>query len=87
MSCLGHALAGDAVLLIEDAVIGVVTGSSMAPELQIAMKDRSVSIYALGPDLTARGVKAERVLDGIQVVDYAGSVDLTVANEKTQSWL
>lgn len=87
MSCLGHALAGDAVLLIEDAVIGVVTGSRIAPELQIAMNDKSVSIYALGPDLAARGVKAERVLEGIQVVDYAGFVDLTVANEKIQSWL
>lgn len=86
-SCLAHTLAGDTVLLIEDAVVAAVTGTSIAPELQLAMQDKSVSIYALGPDLSARGVSAERVLEGIQVVDYAGFVDLTVANEKTQSWL
>lgn len=86
-SCLAHALSGDAVLLIEDAVIGAVSGTSVAAELQQAINGNSVSIYALGPDLAARGVKAERMLEGIQVVDYAGFVDLTVANEKTQSWL
>ena len=86
-SCLAHALSGDAVLLIEDAVIGAVSGTSVAAELQQAINGNSVAIYALGPDLAARGVKAERMLEGIQVVDYAGFVDLTVANEKTQSWL
>ncbi|WP_298608751.1 sulfurtransferase complex subunit TusB [uncultured Thiothrix sp.] len=86
-SCLAHALAGDSVLLIEDAVIGAVSGSSIVTELQQAINGNAVKIYALSPDLAARGVKAERVLEGIQVVDYAGFVDLTVANEKTQSWL
>lgn len=86
-SCLAHTLAGDTVLLIEDAVIAAVTGTCLAPELQIAMKDRSVAIYALAPDLAARGVSTQRILDGIQIVDYAGFVDLTVAHAKTQSWL
>ena len=86
-SCLNHSLAGDAVLLIEDAVIGATTGTKVAAELQSAMQDKAVSLYVLGPDLTARGIQAERVLAGIQVVDYAGFVDLTVANAKTQSWL
>ena len=86
-SCLAHALAGDCVLLIEDAVIGAVSGSTLVAELQQAINGNAVKIYALAPDLAARGVKAERVLEGIQLVDYAGFVDLTVANEKTQSWL
>ncbi len=86
-SCLAHALSGDAVLLIEDAVIGAVSGSTLVTELQQAMNGNAVKLYALSPDLAARGVKAERVLEGIQLVDYAGFVDLTVANEKTQSWL
>ncbi|TXH67585.1 MAG: sulfurtransferase complex subunit TusB [Thiothrix sp.] len=86
-SCLGHTSAGDSILLIEDAVVGALTGTVMAPELQVAMQDQAVAVYALGPDLAARGLSAERVLPGLQVVDYAGFVDLTVANEKTQSWL
>lgn len=87
MSCLGHTLAGDSVLLIEDAVVGAITGTSIAPDLQIAMKEQSVAVYALGPDLAARGLNTDRVLPGIQIVDYAGFVDLTVANERNQSWL
>ena len=86
-SCLAHALSGDAVLLIEDAVIAAVSGSTLVAELQQTMNGNAVKFYALGPDLAARGVKAERVLEGIEIVDYAGFVDLTVANEKTQSWL
>lgn len=84
-SCLGHALAGDAILLIEDAVVGSINGSVFADQLTSAMVDKKV--YVLGADLAARGMQEGRVVEGIQVVDYAGFVDLTADNEKTQSWL
>jgi tRNA 2-thiouridine synthesizing protein B len=41
----------------------------------------------LGPDLAARGLSEERVIDGISVVDYAGFVDLAAENDKVQAWL
>ncbi|MEZ5479809.1 MAG: sulfurtransferase complex subunit TusB [Thiolinea sp.] len=84
-SCLGHALEGDAVLLIEDAVVGAIDGSSFAGSIKTALADKSV--YVLGADLAARGMKQDRVIEGIQVVDYAGFVDLTADHDKTQSWL
>lgn len=84
-SCLGHALAGDSVLLIEDAVVGAIAGSTAAGELSTALADKSV--YVLKEDLAARGMQESRVVEGIQLVDYGGFVDLTVNNEKTQSWL
>jgi tRNA 2-thiouridine synthesizing protein B len=84
-SCLGHALEGDAVLMIEDAVVGAIDGSSFAEQIKSALADKSV--YVLGADLAARGMQESRVIEGIQVVDYAGFVDLTADNEKTQSWL
>lgn len=84
-SCLGHALEGDSVLLIEDAAVGAISGSAFAGQLTAALADKSV--YVLGADLVARGMQENRVVEGIQVVDYAGFVDLTVDNEKTQSWL
>ncbi|MBW8307087.1 MAG: sulfurtransferase complex subunit TusB, partial [Thiobacillus sp.] len=43
-------------------------------------------IYALGPDLAARGM-AGRVLDGVNVVDYGGFVDLVAEHSNCQSWL
>ncbi len=83
-SCLKHARAGDSILLIEDAVVGAVKESSFSAKVTSAMTDKSV--YVLGADLAARGL-ADKVMDGITVVDYAGFVDLTVSNDKTQSWL
>ena len=37
--------------------------------------------------LKARGLNVERVIDGIEIVDYAGFVDLVEANDKVQAWL
>jgi tRNA 2-thiouridine synthesizing protein B len=84
-SCLNHANAGDSILMIEDAAVGAVDGSSFADKLKAAMADKSV--YVLGGDLAARGMSEDRIIDGIKVVDYAGFVDLTEENETTQSWL
>lgn len=84
-SCLKHAKAGDAILMIEDAAVGAVDGSTIAGDIKAALADKTV--YVLGGDLAARGMSEDRIVDGIKVVDYAGFVDLTVENEKTQSWV
>jgi tRNA 2-thiouridine synthesizing protein B len=55
-------------------------GSVAAAKIQSAMAD--VKIYALGPDLDARGM-AGRVLDGVKVVDYGGFVDLVTQSTAT----
>ena len=84
-SCLNHARAGDSILMIEDAAVGALDGTSFSDKLKTAMADKSV--YVLGGDLAARGLSEDRMIDGIKAVDYAGFVDLTVENETTQSWL
>ena len=53
---------------------------------QIGRHAKSMRFYALGPDLEARGVR-DRVVEGVQVVDYEGFVDLVAAHENVQSWL
>jgi tRNA 2-thiouridine synthesizing protein B len=84
-SCINHAMPGDVVLLIEDGVIGARKGSSAASAVSSTMK--SCKICVLGPDLAARGMKADQILDGIEVVDYAGFVDLVTGSDRTQAWL
>ncbi len=84
-SCLDHAVAGDSILMIEDAAVGAVDGTVFSSDLKAAMADKSV--YVLGGDLAARGMSEDRIIDGIKVVDYAGFVDLTAENDKTQSWV
>jgi tRNA 2-thiouridine synthesizing protein B len=83
-SCLRLATKGSAVLLIEDAVYAATKGSAAAAKIQAAAAD--LKIYALGPDLAARGM-AGRVLDGVNVVDYGGFVDLVAEHSNCQSWL
>lgn len=83
-SCLRLATKGSAVLLIEDAVYAATKGTAAAAKLQAAMAD--LKIYALEPDLKARGV-ADRVLEGVQLVDYGGFVDLVAEHNTCQSWL
>ena len=83
-SCLAHALKGSAVLLIEDAVYAATKGNSAEADIRRAMQE--LPVYALGPDLEARGVRAS-IVDGVQVVDYGGFVDLVTAHRNCQSWL
>ena len=84
-SCLNHAMAGDSIIMIEDATVGAITNSSFSDKLEQALKDKKV--FALGGDLSARGIDASRIIKGIEIVDYLGFVDLTIDNEITQSWL
>jgi tRNA 2-thiouridine synthesizing protein B len=73
---------GGALLLIEDGVIAATKGvDSPLSEIMARMP-----VYALLPDLEARGL-ANRVLDGVTVVDYAGFVALVAEHRNCQSWL
>ena len=84
-SCLDHVVEGDAVLMIEDAVLGARKGGTFVEVLKA--KRPSCAIYVLGPDLAARGVKAEDLAEGILLVDYGGFVDLAIVNARVCAWL
>ena len=72
----------DAILLIEDAVYGAVKGGKAAESLSSCS-----NLSVLGPDLAARGIAEDKLIDGVNVVDYSGFVDLVENNDKVQSWL
>jgi len=81
-ACLRVAQGGD-ILLIEDAVYAAVSG---AAEKQVREAMKQFKFHALQGDLEARGI-ADRVLDGVNKVDYSGFVDLVANNKNCQSWL
>jgi len=83
-ACLRFARQGSAVLLIEDGVYAAARDTAVSTQLQEALK--SVSIYALKPDIEARGMQ-NRVMDGVRLVDYGGFVDLVAEHNAVQSWL
>lgn len=84
-SCLDHALDGAALLLTEDGVYGALAGTRFEPLLREAQA--RLRVYALEPDLRARGLDVTRVIEGIEVVGYDGFVDLAVEHDKVQAWL
>jgi tRNA 2-thiouridine synthesizing protein B len=71
--------------MLEDGVYGAMKGTSKSDVVTSVMGD--VSFYVLGPDLKARGIGEDKLIDGIKVVDYSGFVKLTVENDKVQAWL
>ncbi len=83
-TCLGYALDGSTVLLIEDGVYAATTDTSAAEKIKNASS--GVTFAVLGPDLQARGLEG-KLADGIKVVDYEGFVNLVAENDSVQSWL
>ncbi len=83
--CVGYLLSGDTVLLIEDGVYAATKAG--AAESTVKMGQESAKVYALGPDLKARGIDADKLVDGVEVVGYDGFVELAASADKVQNWL
>ena len=83
-SCLRVAKDGSSILFIEDGVYAALDGTTHSDKVKEAMKSKK--IYALGADLNARGVQG-KVMEGIELVDYAGFVNLVTEHDSVQSWL
>lgn len=84
-TCLRFAQAGSDILLIEDGVYAAIAGSVVEGKLKDALGNHSV--FALGPDLSARGISEDKLIEGIKVVGYDGFVELAAKNDRVQSWL
>ena len=73
--------ASGTLLLIEDAIYAAIK----AGKASAMLAGKNVSV--LGPDLAARGIGEDKLVEGVSIIDYAGFVDLVEANDKVQSWL
>ena len=86
-TCLGYALEGSTVLLIEDGVYAATIGTRASEKILQTIEDnRGITFAVLGPDLQARGLE-DKLADGIEVVDYEGFVNLVAEHDSVQSWL
>ncbi|MCK5716860.1 MAG: sulfurtransferase complex subunit TusB [Thiomargarita sp.] len=84
-NCLRFARKGHSILLFEDGIYGALKGTRF--ETLIAEGLKSSTIYVLVPDLEARGMRMDNVIDGVKATDYAGFVDLSAENKTVQAWL
>lgn len=83
-SCLRLARDGSSVLLYEDAVYAALMGTAFEDRMRTAVE--RFALYVLGPDLKARGLAEDHLIEGIRVIDYGGFVDLAVEADKVQAW-
>lgn len=84
-SCLRLAKSGSSVLLIEDGVYAALNNAAFAEQIKNRLGE--LTFYVLGPDVAARGLGDLPMIEGINVIDYGGFVDLVVEHDVTQSWL
>lgn len=84
-SCLRLAKKGSAILFIEDAIYAAQQNTAVSEKVSAAIG--SFMIYALTPDLEARGIDKDRIIDGVSLVNYEGFVKLATEYSSVQSWL
>jgi tRNA 2-thiouridine synthesizing protein B len=75
---------GSSVLLIEDGIYASTKNTTVSP---VVVDAKGIKFYVLGPDLEARGMKESNLIDGMNIVDYGGFVDLVAEHDNLQSWL
>jgi len=83
-SCLRLARPGHALLLTEDAVFAATRSGAGSSGVAAALG--SLKVYALAPDVLARGM-AGKLVDGVVEVGYDGFVDLVAEHPSNQTWL
>ena len=83
-TCLRMAQPGQGLLLIEDAIYAATKGSTAEAAIRSACS--TLKVYALQPDMDARGVTA-KAIEGVTLVDYSGFVDLVAQYSTSNSWL
>lgn len=71
------------ILLYEEGVYAAIAETSYAEELTKALTQHS--IYALAPDLQARGI-ATLLIEGIKLIAYDEFVDLVAKHHPVISW-
>ena len=84
-SCIRLAAKGSTVLLIEDGIYGAIKNAEYSSMVASALAD--LNFCVLGPDLKARGISEDKIIDGIKVVGYDDFVDLVAEHDTNQAWL
>lgn len=83
-SCLRAARPESSILLIEDGIYAAVKNTEASRKIGEAAA--SMKVYALWPDVEARGMQ-DAMLEHVKLVDYDGFVELVAEHGTVQSWL
>lgn len=74
----------DVVVFLENAVLRVLQNSNINAVLKRQLSSNRLCVLA--DDIVIRGIAKDELIEEIEVIDYAGLVELTVNNVVIQSW-
>lgn len=75
---------GDSVVFLENALLRILQNGDLSGNL-VALLARN-RLYVLSDDISIRGITADELVKGIEVIDYDGLVELTVRHCLIQTW-
>ncbi|MDO9162791.1 MAG: sulfurtransferase complex subunit TusB [Methylococcaceae bacterium] len=75
---------GDVVVFMENALLRILQNGVMASALATLLKTNRLCV--MSEDIIVRGIAVDALITGIDVIDYAELVELTVHNSAIQSW-
>ena len=74
------------LVLLHDAVLGI-SKKEKTPDLINQLLNLPLNIYAVKPDIIARGLDPNMVFQKIKIIEYDDLVDLLVEMPITASWM
>ena len=74
------------VILIQDGVIGISTNGKIPKQMEDLLS-LDIVLYAIKPDIIARGIAPESVHDKIQSIEYDDLIDIIDTTPKVISWM
>lgn len=75
---------GDVAVFLENSVLRILQNSLLADRLEQQLNKNRLCVLA--DDLKIRGIATDELVTGIDVIDYAELVELTVIHQVIQSW-
>lgn len=75
----------DVAVFLENSVLRILQNSDISDTLMQLLLNNN-RLYVLSDDIAARGITLDQLVKGLEVIDYAGLVELTVSNPVIQSW-
>jgi tRNA 2-thiouridine synthesizing protein B len=84
MAILERIDSGDDVVFLENSVLRILQKGSLSETLMRLLEQNRLCVLA--DDIGVRGIAADELVHGIEVIDYSELVRLTVKNPVIQSW-
>ena len=74
------------LVLIHDGVIGI-NKKGKIPEKMEELLNKNINVYAMIPDLQARGIALENIHDKVKPIGYDDLIDILDITPKIISWM